>query len=69
MEYKDRSEAMFHDGSVTKNAVHASLSELGTLEESVRKKMYLMHYQDDMTEETASAFAGLAHQGKRYIFE
>ena len=67
--YKDRSEAMFHDASVTKNAVHASLSELATLDESVLKKMYLMHYQDDMTEEVASAFAGLAHQGKRYIFE
>ena len=67
--YKDRSEVMFHDASLTKNAVHASIGELRTLDESLRKRMYLMHYQDDAKPEDAEGFAGFAKRRKRYIFD
>ena len=67
--YKDKSEVMFHDASLTKNAVHASISELSTLDKSIRDRMYLMHYQDTATAEDAKDFAGLAHRRKRYIFD
>jgi ribonuclease BN (tRNA processing enzyme) len=67
--YKDKSEVMFHDASVKKNAVHASVSELRTLDQSIREKMYLMHYQDDATEADAEGFAGLARRRRRYLFD
>lgn len=66
--YQDKAEAFFHDASIKKNAVHASTGELSTLSASVRERMYLMHYQDEATEEDAKDFAGLALQNKRYIF-
>ncbi len=67
--YQDRAAAFFHDASMTKNAVHASLNELRSLPESVRKNMYLMHYQDDLTDDQVQDFAGLAKQGRRYIID
>lgn len=67
--YRDRVECFFHDASLTKNAVHASFSELNTLPEDVRRRMYLMHYQDDTTAEHGAPFAGLAKQNTRYIFD
>lgn len=67
--YADRSEVMFHDASLTSNAVHASVQELRTLPEEIRKKMYLMHYQDETKDEDAEGFAGLTKQARRYIFD
>jgi ribonuclease BN (tRNA processing enzyme) len=67
--YQGRVECFFHDASLTKNAVHASFSELNTLPEDVRNRMYLMHYQDDTTAEHGAPFAGLAKQNTRYIFD
>lgn len=67
--YQDRVECFFHDASLTKNAVHASFSELNSLSEDVRRRMYLMHYQDDATAEHGAPFAGLAKQNTRYIFD
>lgn len=66
--YVDRSEVMFHDASLTPNQVHAWIEDLRGLPEDVRKKMYLVHTQDSVTEEDASAFAGLTKQDTRYIF-
>lgn len=66
--YADRAEVFFHDASLRKNAVHASIDELRTLPVSVRERMYLMHYQDEATDTHAADFAGLAYQGKRYVF-
>lgn len=67
--YSDRAEVYFHDASLTRNAVHASVNELSTLPESVRKRMYLMHYQDEATDADATDFAGLAKRLTRYVFE
>ncbi len=66
--YADRSEVMFHDASRTPNQVHAWIDDLRTLPADVRKKMYLVHYQDDVEDGHAVDFAGLARQGTRYIF-
>lgn len=67
--YSDRSEVFFHDASLTRNVVHASVNELKTLPADVRKRMYLMHYQDETTPADASEFAGLARRKTRYIFD
>ena len=67
--YSSRSSIMFHDASLTRNAVHASIEELMTLPENIRKKMYLMHYQDEATAEDAKGFAGLAQQGVGYVMD
>lgn len=66
--YANRAEVFFHDASLKKNAVHASIDELRTLPANLRERMYLMHYQDETADSDASDFAGLALQGKRYIF-
>ncbi|MBI2793541.1 MAG: MBL fold metallo-hydrolase [Ignavibacteria bacterium] len=67
--YSDRSEVLFHDASLTRNAVHASVNELIALPESIRNRMYLMHYQDEATDADAAEFAGLTKRGTRYIFD
>lgn len=67
--YSDRSEVLFHDASLTRNAVHASVNELKTLPASIKNRMYLMHYQDDATDADAAEFAGLTKRGIRYIFD
>ncbi|MCX6139830.1 MAG: MBL fold metallo-hydrolase [Candidatus Kapabacteria bacterium] len=66
--YADRSEVMFHDASLTPNQVHAWIETLRSLPEDVRKKMYLVHTQDNVTDEDTALFAGLTKQGIRYIF-
>jgi ribonuclease BN (tRNA processing enzyme) len=66
--YCDKSEYMFHDVSFQKNPVHASLSELNTLDSSIKKKMILMHYADDWEKHNINGFAGLVKQGFKYIF-
>ena len=67
--YADRAEVYFHDASLTRNAVHASFSELRTLRQEVRSKMFLMHYQDDATADDAKDFAGLVQRKTRYVFD
>ena len=44
--YADRSEWMFHDTQINPNPVHASLPELKTLPDHIKKKMLLVHYPD-----------------------
>jgi ribonuclease BN (tRNA processing enzyme) len=67
--YADRAEWMFHDSQLFPNPVHASLQELRTLPEAIKKKMFLVHYPDNHEEHDVSDFAGWTEQGYRYIFE
>ncbi len=66
--YVDRSEVMFHDASLTPNQVHACIDDLRELPENIRQKLYIVHTQDDVTDEDASTFGGLTKQNTRYIF-
>ncbi len=66
--YSDRAEVLFHDASRTPVQVHAWIENLRTLPEDVRRKMYLAHYQDDVSDSDAADFAGLAKQGVIYRF-
>jgi ribonuclease BN (tRNA processing enzyme) len=67
--YADRSEVMFHDVQFFSGAVHTPLSDLQTLPEDIRKKMYLIHYSDNWQQHSADGFAGYAQQGHRYILD
>lgn len=67
-EYAGRSEVMFHDCQFFNGGVHASLEELRTLPEEIKRKMFLMHYGDNWPSQDITGFAGLAEQGVRYIF-
>ena len=66
--YKRDADVMFHDVQFFPGAVHAPLSELQTLPDDVKKKMYLMHYADSYEEQDISDFAGWAEQGVIYEF-
>jgi len=65
--YKD-AEVMFHDVQFFPGAVHAPLKDLKTLPKEIKKKMYLIHYADNWTEQYIPGFAGFAESGVRYIF-
>jgi ribonuclease BN (tRNA processing enzyme) len=67
--YAPKSEIMFHDTSFFPNPVHASLTELRTLTDDVKAKMYLVHYGDTWQNQDISGFAGLTQKGMRYIFD
>lgn len=66
--YAYRSDYIFHDCSFFSNPVHASIQELRTLPDDIKKKMFLMHYGDNWNEQDINGFAGFANQGIRYIF-
>lgn len=66
--YYDRSEVMFHDVQFFSGGVHASLEDLKSLPEHIKKKMYLTHYSDEWKEKDISDFGGWCEQGIRYIF-
>ncbi|MCB1644380.1 MAG: MBL fold metallo-hydrolase [Pseudomonadales bacterium] len=65
-------EVIFHDCQQFTGGVHASLDELMTLPESVRRKTILMHYGDNWraAEQTAldAGFHSWAQQGHWYRF-
>ena len=65
-------EAIFHDCQFYPGGVHASLDELKTLPENIKKKTYLTHYGDNwekFEDDIRSAgFAGLAKQHVWYEF-
>lgn len=65
--YSD-AEIMFHDVQFFPGGVHASLEELKTLPEDIKKKMHLVHYADNWGEQDIAGFAGWTQQGVRYIF-
>lgn len=67
-QYAEQSVAMFHDASFFPNPVHASIQELRTLPDEIKKKMYLLHYGDNWASVPADDFAGYARQGVRYVF-
>ena len=67
--FAPKAEWMFHDTSFAPNPVHSSLPELRTLDESIRKKMFLVHYGDAFQNQDVSGFAGLTQKGVRYIFD
>ncbi len=67
--YAERSEVMFHDVQFFSGAVHTPLSDLQTLPEAIKKKMYLIHYSDNWQQHGVEDFAGYALQGHRYIFD
>jgi hydroxyacylglutathione hydrolase len=67
--YSDRAEYFFHDCSFMPNPVHACLSELRTLPDEIKKRMFLVHYPDNSHQHDISDFAGLTRQGYRYIFD
>ncbi len=72
----EKARIAFHDTQLIDepNPVHALLSDLRTLPESIRKKTYLYHYQDDWDsgpfDDVHDHFAGFAVPFKRYrLFE
>lgn len=68
--YAPLSEAIFHDASLRPNPVHACIDDLVKAQENTRKKMWLMHYQDNAPAAAdISPFAGWAIQGMAYIFD
>ncbi len=67
--YADRSEIMFHDVQFFSGAVHTPLSDLQTLPDDIKRKMYLIHYSDNWQQHNVDDFAGYAQQGSRYIFD
>ncbi len=66
--YSDRAEWMFHDAGLLPNPVHASLPELDTLPDAVRRKMFLVHYPDNAPGTLLDGFAGWTQQGVRHLF-
>lgn len=65
-------ETIFHDCQFFDGGVHASINELDTLPDDVKKKTYLMHYGDnwkDFEERvTKSLFCDLVKEAHSYIF-
>ena len=66
--YATGAQLIFHDCAFGNDKVHASIGELHALPASVRAKMHLIHYGDSFATEDVSGFAGLAEQGKHYVF-
>ncbi|MBM4355112.1 MAG: MBL fold metallo-hydrolase [Deltaproteobacteria bacterium] len=61
-------EAYFHDVQFFPGAVHAPLADLRTLPDSVKQRMWLMHYSDNFESQDPAGFAGWAKQGVIYDF-
>lgn len=63
-------EYIFHDCQFYPGGVHAAYSELKTLDDDVRKRMYLCHYGDNFEQFDAAkdGFAGFAQRGIYYDF-
>ncbi len=59
----------FHDVQFFPGAVHAPLADLRTLPDSVKQRMWLMHYSDNVDSQDPSGFAGWAQQGVIYDFD
>lgn len=65
-------EVIFHDCQLFTGGVHASLDELSTLPEPLRRKMVLVHYGDNwesvLPKVAAGGFLGFARQQITYRF-
>jgi len=69
----ERAQICFHDVQLVdqREPVHALISELRTLPESIRKKTWLYHYGDDWDtgpfDDVPGTFAGFAEPARRYV--
>lgn len=66
--YKE-ADVIYQDCETSKfrSNVHAHYDDLKTLEESVKKKMWLYHYQPNPTQDAkADGFAGFIHKGQQF---
>lgn len=69
----ERAKVVFHDVQLHDHPapVHATLSELRTLPEPIRKKTWLYHYGDDWDtgpyDDVPEQFAGFAQPARRYV--
>jgi ribonuclease BN (tRNA processing enzyme) len=74
MGFEDRFnfDVIFHDCQFFNGGVHASLEELSTLPQAIKKKMILMHYGDEWQQyrqqAKAAGFHSFAEQGASYNF-
>ena len=72
LDQKFNFEVIFHDCQLFTAGVHASLEELSTLPEKLRKKIILMHYGDNWQDFRAQArkagFHSWAKEGHLYSF-
>lgn len=65
-------EFIFHDCQLFTGGVHASLDEISTLPEAIKKKIILMHYGDNWrnfrSQARAAGFHSWAREGHTYTF-
>ncbi len=65
-------EVIFHDCQFYSGGVHASVEELATFDDSIKKKMYLVHYGDNFanfeSDVASKGFAGFARPQQYYTF-
>lgn len=65
-------DAIFHDAQLFPGGIHASLSEVATIDAEYRQKTFLVHYGDnynDKRDEVAEyGFAGFTEEGRIYEF-
>lgn len=63
-------EFIFHDCQLYEGGVHASINELKKLPEEIKRKTYLMHYQDNFEDIKPEeiGFAGFVKEGYYYKF-
>lgn len=69
--YFQEAELIFHDCETTptKSGVHAHFSELITLDETIKKKMWLYHYNSsDLPDAKKEGFCGFAKRGQQFNF-
>jgi hydroxyacylglutathione hydrolase len=69
MDYSVTAETMFHDVQFTSGPLHASLADLRSLNDLVKRRMHFMHYADSYEEKDITDFAGWTQPGVRYIFD
>jgi ribonuclease BN (tRNA processing enzyme) len=62
-------EVFFHDVQFFPGAVHAPLTDLRTLPEAIKQRMFLNHLADSWEEQDPGGFAGWAQQGITYRFD
>ena len=70
-EIMEESELIFHDCETTdfQTTVHAHYDELCTLPETIRKKMWLYHYQPNPIQDPIKdGFKGFVTKGQEFIF-
>ena len=67
--YSNRAEFWIHDAGIYTPPLHASLEELRSLPEEIRRNMLLVHYPEGAEEIPVPDFRGWVDFGLRYIFD